>query len=185
MSRIGNKIIELPKGVNVSVKDCMVTVKGPKGTLEQFIDPAITVNLTEDIVTVKRSTEEKKHCALHGLYRMLIYNMVVGVNEGYTRQLEVVGVGYKAKVEGNVLHLALGYSHPIYLVLAKEIVATAEATKGKTSNLVITLQCIDKELIGKVAAKIRSLRKVEPYKGKGIRYKGEEVRRKAGKTAKK
>ncbi|WP_448530670.1 50S ribosomal protein L6 [Raineya sp.] len=183
MSRVGKKPIALPAKVTVSVSGNEVSVKGPKGELRQTIDPDIKVVVENGAVRVERPTDQKRHKALHGLYRALINNMVVGVTEGYKVELELVGVGYKASVSGNVLELALGYSHPIFFGLPPEIKASAVTEKGK--NPTITLECIDKQLIGHIAAKIRSLRPVEPYKGKGIRFVGEVIRRKAGKTASK
>lgn len=182
MSRIGKKPINLPAGVTVDVAaDNVVTVKGPKGTLSQDVNPDIAVKIKDNMVEVERPTESKRHKSLHGLYRSLINNMVVGVTEGYKKELELVGVGYKAANQGQVLELSLGYSHNIYFALPDSIAIKAETPKGK--NPLITLEGIDKELIGQVAAKIKSLRKVEPYKGKGIRFVGEQIRRKAGKTA--
>ncbi|WP_207432894.1 50S ribosomal protein L6 [Sabulibacter ruber] len=184
MSRIGKLPITLPQGVEVLVnQDNLVTVKGPKGTLSSQVDTDITVSVDNGVLTITRPTEQKRHKALHGLYRALINNMVVGVSTGYKVSLELVGVGFKATTQGQNLELALGYSHNIFVALPNEITATAVTEKGKAP--VITLEGIDKQLIGQVAAKIRSLRKVEPYKGKGIRFVGEVVRRKAGKTASK
>ncbi|WP_210466558.1 MULTISPECIES: 50S ribosomal protein L6 [Rufibacter] len=184
MSRIGKLPITLPQGVEVLVnQDNLVTVKGPKGTLSSQVDTDIAVAIEDGVLTVTRPTEQKRHKALHGLYRSLINNMVFGVSTGYKVSLELVGVGFKATTQGQSLELALGYSHNIYVALPPEITATAVTEKGKAP--VITLEGIDKQLIGQVAAKIRSLRKVEPYKGKGIRFVGEVVRRKAGKTASK
>lgn len=182
MSRIGKKPIDLPQGVSVDVAaDNVVTVKGPKGELSQAVNPEIKVAVNEGVVTVERPTEQKRHKSLHGLYRSLINNMVVGVSEGYKKELELVGVGYKAAVSNNVLELNLGYSHNIYLAVPQEVKTSAEMQKGK--NPIVRLESTDKELIGQVAAKIRSLRKIEPYKGKGVRFVGEQIRRKAGKTA--
>jgi large subunit ribosomal protein L6 len=182
MSRIGKKPIQLPAKVEVSVsKSNEVTVKGPKGTLTQAVDPDITISVEESQVVVSRPTDQKRHRAMHGLYRSLISNMVVGVSEGYKTDLELVGVGFKATIQGSILEMSLGYSHNIMMVLPSEITATAVTDKGK--NPIVTLLSIDKQLIGQVAAKIRSLRKVEPYKGKGIRFVGEQIRRKAGKTS--
>ena len=184
MSRIGKLPITLPEKVEVTVgSNNEVTVKGPKGTLTAKIDRDIIVSQDGNNLLVQRPTEQKRHKAMHGLYRSLINNMVVGVNEGYKENLELVGVGYKASVSGSVLELALGYSHNIFLSLPQEVAVSAVTEKGKAP--IITLESIDKQLIGQVAAKIRSLRKVEPYKGKGIRFVGEVVRRKAGKTASK
>mgnify|MGYP005997878755 FL=1 len=183
MSRIGKKPIKLPEGVTYSFskENSTVTVKGPKGELSQYVDPEFSFNEEEGMLSVERPTEQKRHKALHGLYRSLISNMVVGVTEGYKKELELVGVGYKASTQGNVLELSLGYSHAIFLGVPSEIKVAAETQKGK--NPIVTLEGSDKQLIGQVAAKIKSLRKVEPYKGKGIRFVGEHVRRKAGKTA--
>jgi len=183
MSRIGRLPISLPKGVTCtfSEADHKVTVKGPKGELKQAIDPDFKVTLEEGLVKVQRPTEQKRHKAMHGLYRALIANMVEGVSKGYKQQLEVIGVGYKATAQGNVLDLSLGFSHSVILGIPSELKVLATQEKGQ--NPMITLEGIDKQLIGQVAAKIKSLRPVEPYKGKGIRYVGEYVRRKAGKAA--
>jgi large subunit ribosomal protein L6 len=181
MSRVGNKIITLPAGVSVNVDNSVVTVKGPKGTLTQTIDPDITVSVDGTELKVQRPTEQKRHKALHGLYRALVNNMVVGVSTGYRLQLEIVGVGYKASNNGNVLELSLGYSHSVYVGVPPEIKVSTLTEKGQNPKVI--LEGIDKQLIGQVAAKIRSLRKVEPYKGKGIRFTGEQIRRKAGKAS--
>ncbi|MCH7409655.1 50S ribosomal protein L6 [Belliella sp. DSM 111904] len=182
MSRIGKKPINLPAGVTVDVSaHNTVTVKGPKGTLTQDVNPDITVAVEDNQIVVGRPTESKRHKSLHGLYRSLLNNMVIGVSEGYKKDLELVGVGYKASNQGQVLELSLGYSHSIFFALPESIALKTETPKGK--NPIISLEGIDKELIGQVAAKIKSLRKVEPYKGKGVRFVGEIVRRKAGKTA--
>lgn len=182
MSRIGKKPIDLPKGVTVDVSaHGVVTVKGSKGTLTQDVNPDIKVKVEDGQVIVDRPTDSKRHKSLHGLYRSLINNMIIGVSDGYKKQLELVGVGYKATNQGQVLELSLGYSHNIYMSLPNEISIKTETAKGK--NPIVSLEGIDKELIGQVSAKIRSLRKVEPYKGKGIRFVGEQIRRKAGKTA--
>ncbi|MEM7549218.1 MAG: 50S ribosomal protein L6 [Bacteroidota bacterium] len=181
MSRIGNKLINIPEKVTLSITDNVIKVKGPKGELEQVIDDGIEINQEEGTITLSRKTEQKRHKAMHGLYRSLIDNMLVGVSEGYKIQLELVGVGYKASVQGSVLDMSLGYSHNIIFDVPKEISISAETQKGK--NPVVTLEGYDKQLIGQVAAKIRALRKIEPYKGKGVRFVGEQVRRKAGKTA--
>jgi large subunit ribosomal protein L6 len=184
MSRIGKLPISVPTGVAISVeKDNVVTVKGPKGTLSTQVDRDINVAIEDGTLTVSRPTEQKRHKAMHGLYRSLINNMVEGVSNGFTKQLELVGVGYKASLVGSTLELALGYSHNVYIALPKEVTATAVTEKGK--NPIVTLNSIDNQLLGQVAAKIRSLRKVEPYKGKGVRFVGEIIRRKAGKTASK
>jgi large subunit ribosomal protein L6 len=181
MSRIGNKIITLPAGVSLDISaGNLVTVKGPKGTLSQQIDQDIMVEIEESILTVKRPTEQKRHKAMHGLYRSLINNMVVGVSEGFQKNLEIIGVGYKAANQGNILELSLGYSHMIFMAIPSEISVATAMEKGK--NPMVTLNGIDKQLIGQVAAKIKSLRPVEPYKGKGVRFVGEQVRRKAGKA---
>jgi large subunit ribosomal protein L6 len=181
MSRIGKKPITIPAGVTVSVKDAVVTVKGPKGTLTQEVDRDIIVEVEGNEVNVKRPTEQIRHRAMHGLYRSLIANLVKGVTEGYKKELELVGVGFKAANTGNVLDLALGYSHNIIFEIPKELTVTTTTEKGQ--NPKIFLESADKQLIGQVAAKIRGLRKPEPYKGKGVRYSDEVVRRKAGKAA--
>jgi large subunit ribosomal protein L6 len=175
MSRIGKQVITVPAGVTVTVgNDNVVTVKGPKGELKETIDRDIKVEVKDGQVTVARPTDQIRHRAMHGLYRALIANQVKGVTEGYTKKLELIGVGFKAASQGNVLDLALGYSHNIMIEIPKEL---------KGQNPIITLEGIDKQLIGQVAAKLRSLRKPEPYKGKGVRYVGEVVRKKAGKAA--
>ena len=182
MSRIGKLPIPLAGEVTVSVaKNNLVTVKGPKGELSLQVDPDITVKNSKGELTVTRPTDQKRHRAMHGLYRSLLNNMVMGVTTGYQKQLELIGVGYRAQVNNGVLELALGYSHPIFFLPPDGIKVTAE-TKGR-GNPVITVEGIDKQLVGQVAAKIRSLRPPEPYKGKGVRYVNEYVRRKAGKTA--
>ncbi len=182
MSRIGNKPINVPAGVTVDVSaHNTVTVKGPKGTLVRDVNPDIKVVVEGATIVLTRPTDSKRHKSLHGLYRSLVNNMVVGVSEGYKKELELVGVGYKASNQGQVLELALGYSHNIFFALPEAISLKTETPKGK--NPLVTLEGIDKELIGQISAKIRSLRKVEPYKGKGVRFVGEIVRRKAGKTA--
>jgi len=181
MSRIGNKIIEIPQGVKIEVAGTTVTVTGPKGTLSQRIDPGFNLKQNDGTATLERPTEQKRHKALHGLYRSLINNMVMGVTSGFKEQLELIGVGYKASVQGHILELSLGYSHNIFFGIPSELKINAETEKGK--NPTITIEGIDKQLVGQVAAKIKSLRSVEPYKGKGIRFVGQYVRRKAGKTA--
>lgn len=181
MSRIGNAPIEVLDGADVTISGTTVTVKGPKGELVQEIHPSITVKQEEKTLLVERTNEEKQTKAYHGLYRSLINNMVVGVTKGYTIQQELVGVGYRATASGQQLDLMLGYSHPVVLLLPKEVKVSANTEKGK--NPIVTLESADKQLVGQVAAKIRSLRKPEPYKGKGIKYVGEQLRRKAGKTA--
>ena len=184
MSRIGKLPISVPAGVAISVdNDNAVTVKGPKGSLTTKVDRDITVAIEDGTLTVTRPTEQKRHKAMHGLYRSLINNMVEGVSKGFEKKLELVGVGYKATLNGTTLELALGYSHNVFVALPSEVTATAVTDKGK--NPIVTLHSIDNQLLGQVAAKIRSLRKVEPYKGKGVRFVGEIIRRKAGKTASK
>jgi len=183
MSRIGILPIDLPAGVTVDVSsENLVTVKGPKGELQQQLDKNITVKLEENQVTVFRATEEQDQKAKHGLYRSLLNNMVVGVSKGYTIKQELVGVGYRVEVKpNNVLEFSLGYSHDILFQLPAEV--QAEAKTDRRSNPIITLTSTDKQLIGHVAAKIRSFRPPEPYKGKGIKFVGEQLRRKAGKSA--
>lgn len=181
MSRIGNKVITVPDGVSISVEKNTVKVKGPKGELSEVIDPDFKFETEDGTFALKRPTDQKRHKALHGLYRSLINNMVVGVNDGYKKELELVGVGYKATAQNNVLELSLGYSHAIFLGIPPEVKVQAETAKGK--NPIVTLESVDKQLIGHIAAKIRSLRKVEPYKGKGVKFVGEIIRRKAGKAA--
>lgn len=182
MSRIGKLPVALPKGVEVSVSDKnIVTVKGPKGELKQNIDSAISLKVADGNVTVERATDQKRHRAMHGLYRSLINNMVKGVSTGYKSEQELVGVGYRAVVKGQLVELTLGYSHNVAFELPKEIKVSTTAEKGK--NPTIIMECADKQLLGQVAAKIRSLRKPEPYKGKGIKFVGEQLRRKAGKAA--
>jgi large subunit ribosomal protein L6 len=181
MSRIGKKPVSIPKGVTITVKDSVVTVKGPKGELSQEIDRDITIEITETELIVSRPTEQIRHRAMHGLYRSLISNLVKGVTEGYKKELELVGVGFKAANQGNILDLALGYSHNIIFEVPKELKVATTTEKGQ--NPKIFLEGSDKQLIGAVAAKLRSLRKPEPYKGKGVKYSDEVVRRKAGKAA--
>jgi len=184
MSRIGKAPITIPSGVTISVSnDNVVTVKGPKGELTQTVDADITVSQEDGILSVQRPSEQKKHKALHGLYRSLLNNMVVGVTEGYKLTQELVGVGYRATNTGNTLDLVLGYSHHYVFQLPAEITVTTQSEKGQTPKII--LESIDKQLIGQVAAKIRSLRAPEPYKGKGIKFVGEVLRRKAGKSASK
>lgn len=181
MSRIGKSIITIPAGVTVSQKDNVVTVKGPKGELTQELTEGITLEENDGTLTFSRPSDSKQHRALHGLYRALINNMTVGVSEGFEKKLELVGVGYRASHTGQKLELALGFSHGIVLELPAEVKIDTLTEKGK--NPIITLTSFDKQLIGMVAAKIRSFRKPEPYKGKGVRFVGEIVRRKAGKSA--
>lgn len=182
MSRIGKKPVVIPNGVTITVgKDNVVTVKGPKGTLSETLDRDIKAEVVGNELIITRPTDQIRHRAMHGLYRSLVYNLVVGVTEGFKKELELVGVGYKAANTGNTLDLALGYSHNIIFEVPKELKVATVTEKGK--NPLITLEGSDKQLIGQVAAKLRSLRKPEPYKGKGVKYVGEVLRRKAGKAA--
>lgn len=181
MSRIGKLPINIPAGVTVTVQDSVVTVKGPKGTLTQDIAENISIAVEGAVLTVSRPDDEKQNRANHGLYRALIQNMVVGVSEGYKKTLELIGVGYRVSNQGQVLELALGYTHNIFLGLPAEIIV--ETKTERNQNPLIILESADKQLIGQVCAKIRSFRKPEPYKGKGVRFQGEVVRRKAGKSA--
>ena len=181
MSRIGKQPVVAPNGVTISVgKDNVVTVKGPKGELKQAIDRDITVEVKDGTITFARPTDQIRHRALHGLYRSLINNMVTGVSAGYKHELEIVGVGYKAVNQGNILELTLGYSHAIFLQVPSELKLATITEKGQNPKVI--LEGIDKQLIGQISAKIKSLRKVEPYKGKGIRFVGQQIRRKAGKA---
>jgi len=182
MSRIGKNPVTITKGVNVSVgADNVITVKGPKGELKQAIDPDIKVEVKDDKIVFVRPTDQIRHKAMHGLYRALVQNMVTGVTDGYTKTLELVGVGYKASNQGNLLDLSLGYSHNIIVEIPKELTVATAQEKGKNPKVILT--SVDKQLLGAVAAKIRSLRKPEPYKGKGVKFEGEVLRRKAGKSA--
>ena len=182
MSRIGKSPISLPKGVECKVgENNVIQVKGPKGTLVQKIDRDIEVKIEDGVLSVSRPTEQKRHKALHGLYRSLLSNMVTGVSEGFSKELELVGVGYRASNQGQVLEIAVGYSHPIIMMIPKEVKLATVTEKGK--NPTIILESNDKQLLGAIAAKIRSFRSPEPYKGKGIKYSDEVLRRKAGKTA--
>jgi large subunit ribosomal protein L6 len=182
MSRIGKQPVTVPSGVTVSVgNDNVIAVKGPKGELKQTIDRDIKVEVKDGQVHFARPTDQIRHRALHGLYRSIVSNLVQGVTAGYTRKLELIGVGFKASNQGNILDLTLGYSHNIVFEVPKELKVATAQEKGQ--NPIITLEGIDKQLIGQVAAKLRSLRKPEPYKGKGVRYAGEVVRKKAGKAA--
>ncbi|TKG91024.1 50S ribosomal protein L6 [Puteibacter caeruleilacunae] len=182
MSRIGKLPIEIPAGVNVTVnEDNLVTVKGALGELTQKVDADMEVVVEGNVLTVKRPSDSKSHKARHGLYRSLINNMVIGVSKGYEVKLELVGVGYRAELQGSVLDLVLGYAHHTYLGLPAEV--KAEVSGDKRSNPIVTLKSHDKQLLGQVAAKIRSFRKPEPYKGKGVKFVGEQLRRKAGKAA--
>lgn len=182
MSRIGKMPVSLPNDVEVTITDNnVVKVKGKLGELEQVVDPAITIKVEDDKIVFERATEKKDHKSKHGLYRALVANMITGVTKGYTIVQELVGVGFKAEAKGQLLELALGFSHHIYLQLPVEVKVETVSERGK--NPLIKLTSIDKQLVGQVAAKIRSLRKPEPYKGKGIKYQGEELRKKAGKAA--
>ncbi len=181
MSRIGKLPITIPAGVTVNVQDNTVTVKGSKGTLSQEINPNITVSIEGNQILVTRPDDEKQNRANHGLYRALIQNMVIGVSEGYKKTLELVGVGYRVSNQGNVLEFALGYTHNIFLSLPSEI--KVETKSERNQNPLVILESCDKQLIGQVCAKIRSFRKPEPYKGKGVKFAGEVIRRKAGKSA--
>jgi large subunit ribosomal protein L6 len=182
MSRIGKLPVNLPKGVTVEISDTnMVSVKGPLGELTQAVDKDLKVEVVENEVLLSRPSESKSHKSLHGLYRALIHNMVVGVSEGYKKELELVGVGYRAEAKGQNLEMSLGFSHEVNILLPDEV--KVETKTERRANPIITLTSIDKQLIGHVAAKIRSLRPPEPYKGKGIKFVGEQLRRKAGKSA--
>ena len=181
MSRIGKLPIVLPAKVEVSIKDDVITVKGPKGELTQKLNPALSIKVEDGHILVERPNDEREMRAQHGLYRSLIHNMVVGVSEGYKKELELVGVGYRATATGQVLELELGYSHAIYLRLPAEVKVEAKTERNK--NPLITLESCDKQLIGQICAKIRTFRKPEPYKGKGIKFVGEVIRRKSGKSA--
>jgi large subunit ribosomal protein L6 len=182
MSRIGKKPVEFPAGVTIAIgTDNVVTVKGPKGELKQAVDRDIKLEVKGSTLELVRPTDQIRHKAMHGLYRSLVSNMVKGVTEGYVKQMELVGVGFKAASTGNILDLALGYSHNIIFEIPKELKVATSQEKGQ--NPIITLEGVDKQLIGQVCAKIRGLRKPEPYKGKGVKFKGEVLRRKAGKSA--
>ena len=181
MSRIGKAPIEIPAGVTVKVENNVVTVKGPKGELTQTVNPDLDIKIEGNILTVSRPSDNREHRAQHGLYRALINNMVVGVSTGYRKEMELVGVGYRATSNGQVLELSLGFSHAIYIQLPKEVKVEAKTERNK--NPLIILESGDKQLLGQVCAKIRSLRKPEPYKGKGIKFVGEVIRRKSGKSA--
>ncbi len=186
MSRIGKLPISIPAGVTVTLKDDVVTVKGPKGELTQYVNPAINVEIENGQVVLKEKENEmldntKQRHAFYGLYRALINNMVVGVSEGYKKELELVGVGYRASNTGNIIEFALGYTHAIHMQLPPEIKVETKSERNK--NPLIILESCDKQLLGQVCAKIRSFRKPEPYKGKGIKFVGEEIRRKSGKSA--
>lgn len=182
MSRIGKAPIEIPAGVAVNVdKNNVVTVKGPKGELSQAVNPEFEIKVADGHVTLIRPSDDREHRSQHGLYRALVHNMVVGVSTGYRKEMELVGVGYRASATGQVLELSLGFSHAIYIKLPAEVKVEAKSERNK--NPLIILESDDKQLLGQVCAKIRSLRKPEPYKGKGIKFVGEVIRRKSGKTA--
>ena len=182
MSRIGKAPIEIPAGVTVKVSDNnVVTVKGPKGELSQAVNPEFDIKVEDNHIVITRPSDDREHRAQHGLYRALVHNMVVGVSTGYRKEMELVGVGYRANATGQVLELSLGFSHAIYIKLPAEVKVEAKSERNK--NPLIILESDDKQLLGQVCAKIRSLRKPEPYKGKGIKFVGEQLRRKAGKSA--
>ena len=181
MSRIGKLPISVPSGVTVSCKDNVVTVKGPKGELSQAINPSISVEVKDGKVSFSRPSDEPNVRALHGLYRALVNNMVIGVSEGYKKELELVGVGYRVSNQGQVIEFALGYTHNIFLQLPKEI--KIETKSERNQNPLVILESCDKQLLGQVCAKIRTFREPEPYKGKGVKFVGEQIRRKAGKSA--
>ena len=181
MSRIGKLPIHVPAGVTVTIKDSVVTVKGPKGEMTQAVNPDINVTLEDGVIHLARPTDDKNHRALHCLYRSLINNMVIGVSEGYKKELELVGVGYRVTNTGQLLDLSLGCTHNIYLQLPKEVKVETKTERNK--NPLIILESADKQLLGQICAKIRSFRMPEPYKGKGIKFVGEEIRRKSGKSA--
>ena len=181
MSRIGKAPIEIPAGVTVKIDNNIVTVKGPKGELTQTVNPDLTVKVEDNHIVITRPSDDREHRAQHGLYRALIHNMVVGVSTGYRKEMELVGVGYRATATGQVLELSLGFSHAIFIKLPPEVKVEAKSERNK--NPLIILESDDKQLLGQVCAKIRSLRKPEPYKGKGIKFVGEIIRRKSGKSA--
>lgn len=181
MSRIGKAPIEIPAGVTVKIDNNIVTVKGPKGELTQAVNPDLTVKVEDNHIVITRPSDDREHRAQHGLYRALIHNMVVGVSTGYRKEMELVGVGYRANATGQVLELSLGFSHAIFIKLPPEVKVEAKSERNK--NPLIILESDDKQLLGQVCAKIRSLRKPEPYKGKGIKFVGEIIRRKSGKSA--
>lgn len=183
MSRVGKAPINIPAGVTITVNNGIVTAKGPKGEVSQAINPDMIINIENGVLTVHRPSDSKQHKALHGLYRALINNMVIGVSQGHSTKQELVGVGYKVSNQGNLLDFTLGFSHRIMLEIPQEIKVTTETLKGQNPS--ITMECADKQLLGQIAAKIRSFRKPEPYKGKGIKFSGEVLRKKAGKSASK
>lgn len=181
MSRIGKLPISIPAGVTVDFKDEIVTVKGPKGEMKQYVNPLINIEIEDGQIVFSRNSDEKQERAFHGLYRSLVNNMVVGVSEGYKKELELVGVGYRASNNGNIIELSLGYTHNIFIQLPPEIKVETKAERNK--NPLIILESCDKQLLGQVCSKIRSFRKPEPYKGKGVKFVGEVIRRKSGKSA--
>lgn len=182
MSRIGKAVINIPSGVSVDVsKGNLVTVKGSKGTLSEQINPELTIKIEDGVLAVERPTDQKRHREAHGLSRSLINNMVTGVSQGFTKELELIGVGYRVSNTGNLLELVMGYSHPIYFMLPPEIKLTTKMDKGEAPTII--LESFDKQLLGQICAKIRAYRKPEPYKGKGVKFVGEIIRRKAGKTS--
>ena len=182
MSRIGKAPIAIPSGVDINISSGnLVTVKGPKGELKQQVNPDLSIGIEDGELTVTRPTDQKRHRAMHGLYRSLINNMVEGVSTGFTKELELYGVGYRVSNKGQLLEMTLGYSHPVLFYIPDEVKLETKMEKGQQPTII--LQSADKQLIGQIAAKIRAFRKPEPYKGKGIRFKGEEIRRKQGKTA--
>lgn len=182
MSRIGRAVINIPNGVSIDVtKGNLVTVKGSKGSLSEQINPELAIKIEDGTLTVERPTDQKRHREVHGLSRSLINNMVTGVSEGYTKRLELIGVGYRVSNTGNLLELTIGYSHPILFMLPAEVALTTKMEKGERATIII--QGTDKQLIGQICAKIRTYRKPEPYKGKGVKFVGEIIRRKAGKTS--
>jgi len=183
MSRIGKSPVTIPSGVDVKVDGNVITVKGSKGELTQEMDSCVSMSIEDGTVTFTRESDAPDHRAKHGLYRALLQNMIIGVSEGFKKELEVIGVGYRANANGQMLELSLGFSHPFVFEIPSEIKVSAVSEKGKAP--LVTLESHDKQLVGQVAAKIRSLRKPEPYKGKGVRFLGEEIRRKAGKSASK
>ncbi len=181
MSRIGRKIIPLPKGVEIKIEKSAITVKGPNGSLSRHVDPDMQISVEEGKLAVARPTEQKRHKALHGLTRALIQNMVTGVTEGFTKEMELVGVGFRVSNTGNLLELSIGLSHPVMFAIPPEIKVATVTEKGQNPKIV--LQGSDLQLLGQICAKIRALKAPEPYKGKGIKFVGEVIRRKAGKSA--
>ena len=181
MSRIGKLPIQIPAGVTVTIKDSIVTVKGAKGELTQEVNPDINISIEDGVISLTRPSDERTHRALHGLYRSLINNMVIGVSEGYKRELELVGVGYRVSNTGQLLDFSLGYTHNIFMLIPNEVKVETKTERNK--NPLLILESADKQLIGQICAKIRSFRKPEPYKGKGIKFVGEVIRRKSGKSA--